>query len=229
MKGLIDLQMTNFEIELRGEKPCLISLHRVFMGPPGTGKTTVAKIYGKLLKELKLLSIGEVVVVTPSDFTAGYIGQTATKVKSIIDSSRGKVLFIDEAYNMNPKRSKCSEAIDVLLENIHATPGSDMAVILAGYTHEMRNLFRDCGNPGLARRFNLDEAFQFTDYSDSELRCILKYMMVSEAFTCSPSTLDFAVKTISKKRALDGFGNAGECEQILNRAKVQYSSRCISR
>ena len=137
-------------------------------------------------------------------------------------------MFIDEAYGLDPSRRTNDfggDVIDTLVEHIEGTAGSDMAVILAGYQPEMEKLFRNCQNPGLKRRFNLDEGLLFEDFSDIELRKILKDLIVFSNLSIDPITLDHAIKIISMRRRLDDFGNAGECSALLDRAKMKLSSR----
>lgn len=86
-------------------------------------------------------------------------------------------------------------------------------------------MFHNSGNEGLRRRFNLSEAFEFKDYTDSELRDILKHMVIKDQLYIAPETLDLAIKEISKKRVLEGFGNAGEAEMILGHAKLKMAAR----
>lgn len=115
--------------------------------------------------------------------------------------------------------------IDTLLEKIEANAGSDMCIVLGGYKPAMEQFFRNANNEGLKRRLNLGEAFMFEDFTDEQIKKVLKSQVVNAGLTCEPSTLDFAVKVISKKRMEDGFGNAGEAEQILTRAKLRISQR----
>ena len=228
MRNLINLQLQNFDSELRGDKPQLISLHRVFLGNPGTGKTTVARLYGKLLKECGFLSDGDFIEVKPSDLKGQAVGEAAATTASILAQAKGKVLFIDEAYGLDPSRRQNGfggEVIDALVEGIEGSAGSDMAVVLAGYKPQMEELFRNCENPGLKRRFNLEEGLVFEDFSDDELRKILKDLVVNASLSIDPSTLDYAVKLIAQKRRMDDFGNAGECSALLDRAKMKLSAR----
>ena len=169
---LVDLQKSNYDRELAGERPELISLHRVFYGNPGTGKTTVARIYGALLKELGLLTNGAFLQCTPADLTGDAEGGAASNTKTILERARGKVLFIDEAYILDPNRKGNQyggNVLDTLVEKLEGEAGSDIAVILAGYTNEMFSMLEN--NPGLRRRFNIDDfGLHFEDLSDNDIR-----------------------------------------------------------
>jgi replication-associated recombination protein RarA len=169
---LVDLQLQNYDREILGERPELISLHRVFHGNPGTGKTTVVRIYGALLKQLGLLSSGEFISCTPADLTGDAEGSAAANTKAMLEKARGKVLFIDEAYVLDPTRKANQyggNVLDTLVEKLDGDIGSDIAVILAGYTREMFDMLGN--NPGLRRRFNIDDfGVPFEDMSDIDLK-----------------------------------------------------------
>ncbi len=145
-----------------------MNLHWVLRGNPGTGKTTVAELIGKVYKEIGLLSRGHTVKVTRADLVAEYVGQTAVKTKQCIERAMGGVLFIDEAYTL--KRAGSSggdfgqEAIDTLLEQMSDRNG-EFAVIVAGYPREMEVFLQS--NPGLASRF--EKNFLLKDYTAEEL------------------------------------------------------------
>lgn len=147
--GLIHMAKDNYISELRGEGVIETSLHRMFLGNPGTGKTTIASLYGRILAELGYLSKGEVIVVGASKLTGEAVGTTAAKVNALLDSAKGKVLVIDEAYVLARSNSLYGkEALDTLVERVQGTPDEDFAVILCGYESEMMAMLRD-GNPGM--------------------------------------------------------------------------------
>ncbi|MDQ0200023.1 AAA family ATPase [Neobacillus ginsengisoli] len=147
-----------------------IQLHAVFTGNPGTGKTTVAKIYAELLRECGILKRGHLIVASRADFVAGYVGQTAGKTKKRIREALGGVLFIDEAYSLLGQSSGDfgKEVIDTLVDEM-TKHNENLVVVLAGYPNEMDNLLES--NPGLRSRFK--KFFLFPDYSAEELLSIM--------------------------------------------------------
>ena len=227
-RNLMMIATQNFDREMRGEKPNLISLHRVFYGNPGTGKTTVARLYGALLKELGYLSNGEFISVTPADLTGDAEGGAATNTKAVLDKAKGKVLLIDEAYILDPKRKNNiygGNVLDTLVEKLDGDAGSDCAVILAGYRQEMFDMLEN--NPGLRRRFNIDDfGIEFVDMGDLELREVLIYGVGKAGLAFNDvADIDAVIALIAQKRRLPGFGNAGTVNSIVNVAKVAKSKR----
>ena len=147
------------------------TLHLAFTGNPGTGKTTVARIVGRIYKRIGLLSKGHFVEVSRTDLIAGYQGQTALKVKKVIEQAKGGVLFIDEAYSITENDHSDSYGRECLTELTKALEDyrEDLVVIVAGYTEPMNKFFES--NPGLKSRFNT--FIEFDDYSPNELEQIL--------------------------------------------------------
>lgn len=147
------------------------TLHLAFTGNPGTGKTTVARIVGRIYKQLGFLSKGHFIEVSRTDLIAGYQGQTALKVKSVIERAKGGVLFIDEAYSITENEQSDSYGKECLTELTKALEDyrDDLVVIVAGYTRPMYQFFES--NPGLKSRFNT--FIEFDDYDANELLDIL--------------------------------------------------------
>ncbi|NEU29210.1 AAA family ATPase [bacterium LRH843] len=166
IKGLISFAHIQ---RVRGEKGLQtlpLQLHAVFSGNPGTGKTTVAKLYAKALKEIGLLKRGHLITCSRADLVAGYVGQTATKTKEVVNDALGGVLFIDEAYSLVSAGAGDygTEAINTLVQAM-TEHKENIVVILAGYEDEMNKLL--ASNPGLRSRFK--KYLTFKDYSKQEL------------------------------------------------------------
>ena len=170
-----------------GLKSVPVSLHLVFTGNPGTGKTTVARIIGRLYKQIGVLSKGQLVEVDRSGLVAGYVGQTALKTQEQIKKAMGGVLFIDEAYALAQKDDAFGqEAIDTVLKAME-DHRDDLVVIVAGYTKPMEKFINS--NPGLKSRFN--KYFEFPDYTIDELE---------EIFYLNCKKYDYVVEEDAKKQ-----------------------------
>lgn len=159
------------------------TLHMAFMGNPGTGKTTVARIVGRMYYQLGLLSKGHFTEVSRTDLIAGYQGQTALKVKNVIEKAKGGVLFIDEAYSITENDNTDSYGRECLTELTKALEDSrdDLIVIVAGYTEPMNHFFES--NPGLRSRFNY--FINFENYSSTELIDILETLARKDDYQLS--------------------------------------------
>ena len=156
--------------EENGLKTAPVSLHLVFTGNPGTGKTTVARIMAKLYRQIGVLSKGQLVEVDRSGLVAGYVGQTALKTQQKIEEAMGGVLFIDEAYALAKEGNDFGqEAIDTILKAMEDNR-KDFIVIVAGYTKPMETFIES--NPGLKSRFN--KYIEFADYTMEELTAIFQ-------------------------------------------------------
>lgn len=164
------------------------TLHLVFTGNPGTGKTTVARIVGRIYKQIGLLSKGHFLEVSRTDLIAGYQGQTALKVKNVIEHAKGGVLFIDEAYSITENDHSDSYGRECLTELTKALEDyrEDLVVIVAGYTEPMK-LFM-ASNPGLKSRFNT--FIEFDDYNENELGDILLTMCRKNDYILSSGAAD---------------------------------------
>ncbi|RNC28822.1 MAG: Stage V sporulation protein K [Candidatus Dichloromethanomonas elyunquensis] len=175
------------EIQKKREKENLINdplvLHMVFSGNPGSGKTTVARIVGKLFKELGVLQKGHVIECERADLVGEYIGHTANKTRDMINKALGGVLFIDEAYSLarGGEKDFGKEAVDVLVKAMEDHK-SNLILILAGYRIEMEHFIQT--NPGLRSRFPLH--INFPDYTADELIQIGELMLLKKQYTLTP-------------------------------------------
>lgn len=228
VKVFRDVITTNYERELAEEPTIDFTLNRVFVGSPGTGKTTIAKIYGQILSHLGLLSNGEVVVKNPSDFMGSALGQSEAQTKGILAATIGKVLVIDEAYGLYGGSSIAdpykTAVIDTIVAEVQSVPGDDRCVLLLGYRDQMENMFQNV-NPGLSRRFPMSSSFEFEDFDDAAMAQILDLKLKTSGFKATAQTKGVAMDVLSQARNRPNFGNAGEVDILLNRAKENYQKR----
>ncbi|KAM3512419.1 hypothetical protein MY11210_003909 [Beauveria gryllotalpidicola] len=233
IRSLVDSAKTNYQRELNEEPIIEYSLNRVFLGNPGTGKTTVAKLYGQVLVDIGLLSMGEVVVKNPSDFVGAVLGESEKLTNGILASTVGKVLVIDEAYGLcdggasqggrssNPFKSA---VVDTIVATVHSTVGDDRCVLLLGYRDQMEEMLQNV-NPGLRRRFPLSSAFTFEDFSQSELSSILDLKLKNQGFGATRKAKQVVLEMLDRARNRPNFGNAGEVDILLNEAKSRHQKR----
>ncbi|KAI0459614.1 P-loop containing nucleoside triphosphate hydrolase protein [Xylaria acuta] len=229
---LVDRLQENYERELNEQPLIGCSLNKVFVGNPGTGKTTVAKLYGKILEALGLLSNGEVVIKNPADFVGSALGQSEKNTKAILEATKGKVLIIDEAYMLASGMSDTGETsdpyktavIDTIVAEVQSTSMEDRCVLLLGYQGQMEDMFRKV-NPGLARRFPMASAFVFEDYDDSALRSILDLKLKQQGFRAGEVAKQVCISVLGRARNRPNFGNAGEVDIILDQAKERQQKR----
>lgn len=204
------------------------TLHLAFTGNPGTGKTTVARIVGRIYKQIGLLSRGHFIEVSRTDLIAGYQGQTALKVKKIIERAKGGVLFIDEAYSITENDHSDSYGRECLTELTKALEDyrEDLVVIVAGYTEPMNKFFES--NPGLKSRFNT--FIEFDDYTPEELDKILIYMCKNNDYTLSNEAKEkihsyFEQQILSKN---ENFANGRLVRNLYDDLVMNHARRVIN-
>lgn len=210
--------------ESKGLKGQDVSLHLVFTGNPGTGKTTVARLIGKIYKELGVLDRGHVIEVDRTDLVAEYIGQTAIKTKQRIDEAQGGILFIDEAYTLTneSKQDFGIEAINTILKEME-DKREKFIVIVAGYKDEMKNFIGV--NPGLESRFN--NYIVFEDYSLEELVLIFKELCKANDYRLDDKVEELLLKEFEVEIQKDNFSNARYVRNMFEKAIMNHSTRIV--
>ncbi len=205
-----------------------ISLHSVFTGNPGTGKTTIVKMLGKIYHKMGLLTKGHVFEVDRAALVGEFIGQTAPKVKKAIEDARGGILFIDEAYSLarsgEDSKDFGKEVIEILLKEMSDGPGN-IAIIVAGYPKEMNTFIES--NPGLKSRFS--QYFNFDDYLPEELHQIALYTAGNKQVSFSPEADAYLKEqlTESYRKRDRSFGNARFVNGIIEEAKQNLGVRIM--
>ncbi|KAK5113595.1 hypothetical protein LTR85_010824 [Meristemomyces frigidus] len=232
LESFADGALLDYHRAMHGHPPARSGLSRLFIGPPGTGKTTVGKLYGQILCSLDILSSGDFIQKKGQDFIGRYIGESETKTRKILDSAKGKVLFIDEAYMLDPTRSAHSSGadpfrqgvIDTIVGEVQNSPGEDICVILAGYKDEMEHMLQHA-NPGLARRFPMEQAFVFEEFSTNELEQVLDMKVEESQFSITDEAKTVAMDLLQLAKQRKNFGNGGEVDIVLGRAKSNMKTR----
>lgn len=227
VKGILNTLEFNHKKREMGINTEDISLNMIFTGNPGTGKTTVARLLGKILKSMGILKKGHMIEVTRADLVGQYVGQTALKTEEKIKEAYGGILFIDEAYSLNSggQNDFGKEAISTLIKEMEDNRDK-LVVIMAGYKKEMKDLL-DL-NPGFESRINFN--VEFDDYNEDELLSIFEKLCNREKYTISNNAYE-EIKEVLKE-AVDNkdknFGNGRYVRKLFEEIKMRQASRVIS-
>jgi S1-C subfamily serine protease/Holliday junction resolvasome RuvABC ATP-dependent DNA helicase subunit len=228
VKAEIGVLIQRLQIEAarreRGLPTTPISLHMVFTGPPGTGKTAVARLYGAILRDLGVLEKGHLVETDRAGLVAGYVGQTALKTRQKIADALDGILFIDEAYALVEHSGAGNdfgrEAIDILLKDME-DKRDRLVVIVAGYPDPMRKFL--VSNPGLPSRFT--KTIQFNGYEASDLVAITHLMARHDGLRLSQDADAVLKNFFERARTASDFANARTARTVLERARETQAAR----
>ena len=222
--ALLVIDKLRLNLGLQAQAP---SLHMVFSGNPGTGKTTVAMRMAQILHRLGYVRKGHLVAVTRDDLVGQYIGHTAPKTREVLKRAMGGVLFIDEAYYLyrpENERDYGQEAIEILLQ-VMENQRDDLVVILAGYRDRMERFF--ASNPGMSSR--IAHHVDFPDYGSDELLAIARLMLGQMQYQLSDAATAALVEYIERRQARPNFANARSIRNALDRARLRQASRLVGR
>ena len=200
------------------------NLHMVFLGNPGTGKTTVARIVAQILYHLKYTKQNKLIEVSSKDLVAEYVGQTGPKTMAVIEKAMGGVLFIDEAYSLasgnGQGNSYNEEAIATLIQAME-NYRDNLVVVFAGYTKEMQAFLN--ANSGIVSRIGY--TLNFEDYTKEQLLQIFESMLKKAGFSAQKSALDKALSVIEEYKDTENFGNARFVRSLYEKTIIKHASR----
>ncbi|MFR0354502.1 right-handed parallel beta-helix repeat-containing protein [Streptomyces sediminimaris] len=223
VRALTDMIEVGRRRRQAGLKAASVKRHLVFTGSPGTGKTTVARLYGEILASLGVLEKGHLVEVSRVDLVGEHIGSTAIRTQEAFDRARGGVLFIDEAYALSPEdsgRDFGREAIDTLVKLMEDHRDA-VVVIVAGYTAEMERFLSV--NPGVASRFS--RTITFSDYDPEELLRIVEQQADEHEYRLAPGTAEALLKYFTAIPKGPAFGNGRTARQTFEAMVERHASR----
>ena len=198
-----------------------VNLHMLFLGNPGTGKTTVARLIADILYNLGYIKQNKLIEVSSKDLVAEYVGQTAVKTMDIVNKAMGGILFIDEAYALSTKNNDNSYNADAIATLIKAMEDyrDNLVVIFAGYTKEMQDFIDS--NSGIASRIGY--TLEFEDYTNDELKQIFKNMVVKSGFTLEEDALEEVDRLINENRNTKNFGNARFIRNVYEKTVINHA------
>ncbi|MFD6531652.1 right-handed parallel beta-helix repeat-containing protein [Streptomyces sp. NPDC060184] len=223
VRALTDMIEVGRRRQRAGLKAASVRRHLVFTGSPGTGKTTVARLYGEILASLGVLERGHLVEVSRVDLVGEHIGSTAIRTQEAFDRARGGVLFVDEAYALSPEdsgRDFGREAIDTLVKLMEDHRDA-VVVIVAGYTHEMERFLTV--NPGVASRFS--RTITFGDYQPDELLRIVRQQAQEHEYTLAEGTGEALTKYFTELPKGPAFGNGRTARQTFESMVERHAGR----
>ena len=225
VRSVIAVVQANTERVKAGMAPVNPSLHLVFTGPPGTGKTTVARLVARLYASTGALPGSGFTEATRADLIAGYVGQTAIKTTEVINKTKPGVLFIDEAYSLSPMGNVDfgGEAIATLVKAMEDYRG-ELALIVAGYADEMAEFINS--NPGLRSRFRT--YINFPDYAAPELILIFRQFVETSGLKLGTGAMEKAAAVFSEVTRRPNFGNARFARSLFEQAYARMAARAAA-